>query len=191
MKKLGPRAKLIGLLAVVSIVSACVGAWVASGPNTGSKILRYLLIDRKIADNVRRDTEKVRRDAETGNAEAQFWLGFRYNFPGRGEEKNVAEAVKWYRKSAEQGYASAQIYLGNCYRSGTGVKKDYVEAYAWYELAATSGNKDPGDGRIEYPAPAARKDLEKEMSPEQITAGQKRSGELQAQIAVKLKSGGK
>ena len=71
------------------------------------------------------------------------------------------------------------------------MKKDYVEAYAWYELAATSGNKDPGDGRIEYPAPAARKDLEKEMSPEQITAGQKRSGELQAQIAVKLKSGGK
>jgi len=41
------------------------------------------------------------------------------------------------RERAEQGDAEAQYDLGDMYRSGRGVEQDDVQAYLWYELAAS------------------------------------------------------
>jgi TPR repeat protein len=82
--------------------------------------------------------EYYRHSAESGNAFAQFNLGFCYA-NGLGVSKNEAEAVSWYRKAAAQGYTAAQSNLGFCYGNGTGVAKDQVEAAKWYRKAAEQG----------------------------------------------------
>jgi TPR repeat protein len=79
-----------------------------------------------------------RKNAEQGNAQAQFNLGWAYS-TGKGAPKDDAEAVKWYRKAAEQGLANAQNNLGLAYFTGAGVTKDYAEAVKWYRKAAEQG----------------------------------------------------
>ncbi|MSU22287.1 MAG: sel1 repeat family protein [Opitutus sp.] len=54
---------------------------------------------------------ETRKNAEKGDALAQFNLGWMYA-NGTGVPKDSAEAVKWYRKAAEQGYVGAQNNLG-------------------------------------------------------------------------------
>ena len=76
--------------------------------------------------------------AEKGDANAQYKLGFCYEF-GKGVAKVDAEAVKWYRMAAEQGDIEAQGRLGYCYLSGQGVAKDEAEAVRWWHKAAERG----------------------------------------------------
>ena len=91
--------------------------------------------------------EESRREAEQGDARAQYNLGILYyygqgslkDYVGRGRFQDYREAVKWFRKAAEQGNASAQFYLGASYNLGRGVPKDYAEAVRWYRLAAEQG----------------------------------------------------
>ena len=47
-------------------------------------------------------------------------------------------AAKWYRMAADKGVASAQNNLGVMYAGGQGVLQDYVQAYMWFTLAASS-----------------------------------------------------
>ncbi len=54
--------------------------------------------------------------------------------------------MKWYRRAADDGFAPAQFRLGECYRDGTGVEKDPVEALAWIRLAIS---KDVPDAQVE------------------------------------------
>ncbi len=89
--------------------------------------------------------------------------------------KDYEEAVKWFRKAAEQGHAGAQYHLGICYYKGKGVARDFVEAYAWSNLGS---NTEETSGR-------QRDELERKMSPQQVTAAQKRTKELRAIIEAK------
>lgn len=82
---------------------------------------------------------KAKAAAEQGNAEAQWNLGFCYEW-GKGVEQDSAEAVKWYRKAAEQGNTFAQFRLGDCYYSGKGVEKNHDQALKWYCKSAEHGN---------------------------------------------------
>ena len=43
--------------------------------------------------------------------------------------------MKWYRKAADQGYAPAMTNIGILYYNQEGVKRDLVEAYAWFVRA--------------------------------------------------------
>ena len=160
---------------------------------------------------------KYKPKAEKGDASAQFNLGRCY-FYGQGVAKDEVEAMKWYRKAADQGNARAQSNLGFCYANGTGVAKDEVEAVKWYRKAADQGNARAqytlgicyrdGEGvakdeveayallnisAINYStAVVAREDLEKQMSPDQRAAGQRRRKELQKEIeAAQAKNAGK
>ena len=54
------------------------------------------------------DYDAVKRVAETGNAEAQYKLGYMYH-SGTGVAQNYTEAVKWYRIAAEPKDLSDQI----------------------------------------------------------------------------------
>jgi TPR repeat protein len=61
--------------------------------------------------------------------------------------------------AAAQRYAGAQYNIGVLYDHGKGVPKDTVQAYMWYDLAASNGDEGGKKNR----------DLiAKEMTPEQI-----------------------
>ena len=55
--------------------------------------------------------------------------------------KTDTEAVRWFHKAAEQGEARSQGRLCASYGFGSGVPQDYVQAYAWCNLAAARGEE--------------------------------------------------
>ena len=63
---------------------------------------------------------ELRRQAEQGDAGAQFCLGSMYA-NGMVVLQDDAEAVTWYRLAAEQGNVDAQLNLGSMYANGEGV----------------------------------------------------------------------
>ena len=73
-------------------------------------------------------------------------------------------AVKWYRLAAEQGNADAQYNLGNAYERGQGVIQDFVYAYMWWNIAASSGDKS---------ATKNRDIVAKRMTPADLSTAQK------------------
>ena len=88
------------------------------------------------------DAETVKRylkEAEQGNADAQYRLGVMYG-NGYGVQQNDEESAKWYRKAAEQGHAYAQNDLGFLYQNGFGVERNDAEAFRLYRLAAEQGD---------------------------------------------------
>ena len=78
----------------------------------------------------------------------------------RGEH---ATALKSFTLSAEQGDAYAQYSLGYLYENGRGVIQDNVRAHMWYNIAASSGNKN---------AAKTRDLVTIQMSPSQIEKAQ-------------------
>jgi TPR repeat protein len=78
--------------------------------------------------------ERRRREAESGNVDAQFTLGNLYE-RGQGVPQDYFESALWYRRAAEQGHAGAQLYLGIYLAQGNGVEQNVVEAFKWIELA--------------------------------------------------------
>ena len=81
----------------------------------------------------------LRKDAEQGDASAQFELGLMY-VKGKVVPRDAAQAVAWFRKAAEQGDASAQRSLGVMYEAGDGVRSDAAQAVAWFRQAAEQGD---------------------------------------------------
>jgi TPR repeat protein len=94
-------------------------------------------------------------------------------------KKNPVEAAKWYLKSAQNGHVLAELELANLYLKGEGVKKDPVEAYAYYYSLAAVGLTKYAEEQVKV--------LEDVLSPSQIEAGQKRSQEISALIEANKK----
>jgi hypothetical protein len=114
----------------------------------------------------------TRLAADQGDVRAQYNLGGMYD-NGEGVPQDDAEAVKWYRFAAVQSDTDAQYNLGGMYYNGQGVPKDLVEAYAWWVLAAASGDADAANNRSV---------VARELTPDQLSQGQKRAGELLKKI---------
>jgi TPR repeat protein len=85
------------------------------------------------------EIEALKQEAEQGDAEAQFKLGWRYAI-GDGVSEDTVEGVKWFRKGANQGNVGAQILLGKCYDGGIGIEQDHLLATKWYQKAANQGH---------------------------------------------------
>ena len=66
----------------------------------------------------------LRRAAEDGAVNAQFWLGLMYE-NGSGVKRNRQQSLKWFLKAAKQGNSDAQVSLGQAYEDGDGVPQDY------------------------------------------------------------------
>ena len=94
-------------------------------------------------------------------------------------KKNPVEAAKWYLKSAQNGHVLAELELAILYLKGEGVKKDPVEAYAYYYSLAAVGLTKYAEEQVKV--------LEDVLSPSQIEAGQKRSQEISALIEANKK----
>ena len=76
------------------------------------------------------------------------------------------ELVADYRRAAEEGNLTAQLHLALAYWEGRGAPQDYIEAHAWFNLAAAQG-----DGR----ARESRDKLARQMTRTQIGDAQRRA----------------
>jgi len=83
--------------------------------------------------------EKIKMQAEDGNAQAQFKLGIMY-FYGQETAQNYKEALKWFQKAAEQELPEAQCNTGLMYYEGKGVPQNLTEALKWLNKAAKQNN---------------------------------------------------
>ena len=156
--------------------------------------------------------EILRKDAEQGDAEAQYKLGEMYD-TGEGVIEDDTEAVKWYRKAAEQGHRNAQWQLGYKYEYGSGVVVDNKESIKWFRKAAEQGHEiaqfelsmryTTGKGVVKdsieaykwtllaqtngIDVTAYKGMLEKEMTPEQIAEAQRLAKAFAAEMEKKEK----
>ena len=79
--------------------------------------------------------DECREKVATGDAEAQWQLGQRYE-EGRGVGKSVIRAVIQYKKAAEQKHRKACARLSELYSRGEFVKKDAMLAAKYRALAS-------------------------------------------------------
>ena len=78
-----------------------------------------------------------RKAAEQNNIPGEMHLAALYRDGGNGFARDMEQAAAWYRKAADQGDASAQGTLAVLYSMGQGVPHSDVEAYFWFDLAAS------------------------------------------------------
>ena len=85
------------------------------------------------------------------------------------KKQHYVTAMKLWRPLAEAGNPEAQANIGVLYRDAQGVPSGRaVDAYVWFSLAATGGNKQ---------AAAERDILARTMTAEQVAEGKRRVGE--------------
>ena len=82
---------------------------------------------------------EAEQQANTGDAQAQFYLGLLYR-DGLGVAEDAAKAAYWYEKAASQGNVEAQRELAFMYDLGSGIVQDYAKANYWFEKAADQGD---------------------------------------------------
>ena len=146
----------IGYLALCLLLLSRLGVAVAEDKNIEDmsdfeKCHELGRIDARIAqlEGVPRDYMDLvacyQKVADSGDAEAQHYLGFMYWNGINGVQQSAEEAMKSYRKAAVQGHLEAQYTLGNAYELGqhdfgVGIPRDGVEAVKWYRKAAERGH---------------------------------------------------
>jgi uncharacterized protein len=88
----------------------------------------------RLAALTQRDFNALSSQAESGDREAQFWLGSIYE-RGRLVPKDRELAESWFSKSAEAGYAPSERALGLLYWH-----TDPAKAAMWLQQAARKGD---------------------------------------------------
>lgn len=76
-----------------------------------------------------------RKAAESGNADAQYYVGTLYERGVTGKT-DFSLAVNWYQKAAEQDHRQAAMNLGRLYEQGLGVPQSHQEAFLWVTKAS-------------------------------------------------------
>ncbi|MBQ7917102.1 MAG: SEL1-like repeat protein [Firmicutes bacterium] len=86
--------------------------------------------------------EEIRRQAQAGDANAQYLLAIKY-YKGSGEERDPRQGFLWMKVSAEGGCLRAQKALGLLYTSAQHApfpSEEPTEAVRMYRLAAEQGD---------------------------------------------------
>ena len=90
--------------------------------------------------------EKLNLAAINGDADAQWELGFLYEFGVADKsrkviaEKNTATALVWYDASAKQGVSNAQHALSRLLSTGDASWRDFPKAIYWAKKAIAQGD---------------------------------------------------
>jgi TPR repeat protein len=135
--------------------------------------------------------------AENGDVFSQMMLAIIYRKGIGGVQKDSTTAAYWYLRAAKQGDDGSQFSVGEMYEKGEGVMQDFVEAYKWYNIAAVAPDIDWNAATnffktngidietlnkfkaswipVAEEAKAARDQLARQMTTEQIAEGQRRS----------------
>jgi uncharacterized protein len=99
--------------------------------------LGAVLLDRGLA---RDGLRHIQRAADAGSSEGAHRLALVYAQGLAGTPRDEARALQLFQKAATAGHTRAQINLGILYMRGLGVPRDLVNARAWLEKAAASGD---------------------------------------------------
>ncbi|MDR0611191.1 MAG: sel1 repeat family protein [Planctomycetaceae bacterium] len=98
--------------------------------------------DKRLGEIIRDENaiRKIRERADSGDADAQFALGWYYFLYEKNSEENNEIALTWLRKAAEQNNPQALYKLAQCYEGRTRIEmKNKTEAAHWYLKAAEQG----------------------------------------------------
>ena len=115
----------------------------------------FFLSCKSAPEKINADLASLRAHAERGDEKAQWELGSTYMKLG-----NWSEANQWLLKAAERGVIEAQYQLAQNYEKGQGIRKDFVEAYAWFFVAAERGHLQALNGRERLSRLLSHADLE-------------------------------
>jgi hypothetical protein len=135
--------------------------------------------------------------AEKGDPLSQVLLAGIYSEGVGAVQKDSAKAAYWYLRAANQGDDGSQFSVGEMYEKGEGVMQDFIEAYKWFNIAAVAPDIDWNMATnffksnsidiqtlnkfkaswvpVAEKAKAARDQLARQMTPDQIAEGQRRS----------------
>ena len=88
------------------------------------------------------DFAKLRHEAEKGNPEALFQLGVMHYDPpeSSGVSQSYRRAFVLFYEAALRGHGTAQHNVGAMYWNGDHVAQNPVEGYAWFKIAALTGD---------------------------------------------------
>lgn len=84
------------------------------------------------------DMATLTRQAQSGDAEAQYMLGAIYDY-GYRVSQDSQKAIEWFTKAAHQGHAKAQYNLGWMYENGDGVRRNKSTAKRYFDQACDQG----------------------------------------------------
>ena len=132
---------------------------------------------------VPRDYDKARKyhlqAAAAGDPRSMFDIGSMYEF-GLGVTSDLKQAAVWYGHAGDYGFAEGQYNLATMLESGEAGRKDEVEAYKYYLLAAAGGfTGAPYDNqrlRINRDAPTPGELLGRRLTPAQVHDARTRAG---------------
>ncbi|OIP24251.1 hypothetical protein AUK22_08970 [bacterium CG2_30_54_10] len=127
----------------------------------------------------------LQASARKGYPPATTQIG-RMHRDGLGVAADPFKAVKWFRVGAEAGFRPAQIELALMYFEGKGSHQDLVEAFVMLESASPTIRLAP-EGEFAK-ARKALSELEKRLSPEQMSLARERVAEAKGQsLAAMMK----
>lgn len=95
-----------------------------------SKDLNKKAVEFLVQKNYEQAIPLLQKSAELGNAEAQYNLGYCYEF-GFGVNKDEKTATSWYQKSADQNYNDGLYAMMMAYSDGKGVQPNYDKAFEY------------------------------------------------------------
>ena len=111
--------------------------------------------------------ERVRAEAEAGNADALAALGNAYYLGDYncGVTRDFKTALECFLRAAEAGNKDVLITIGTIYEKGSAGEKNANKAYEYYKKAAEAGNAD-ANARLDAPmfAELRKKDNETKLS---------------------------
>jgi len=124
--------------------------------------LGAVLLDRGLA---RDGLRHIQRAADAGSSEGAHRLALVYAQGLAGTPRNEARALDLFQKAASAGHTRAQINLGILYMRGLGLPRDLVNARAWLEKAAASG-----DPQALYTLGRAMDESSEQIAPDPVRA---------------------
>lgn len=134
----------------------------AAGNADAEAWLGAVLLDRGLT---RDGLRHIQRAADAGSSEGAHRLALVYAQGLAGTPRNEARALELFQKAAAAGHTRAQINLGILYMRGLGVPRDLVNARAWLEKAAASG-----DPQALYTLGRAMDESSEQIAPDPVRA---------------------
>jgi hypothetical protein len=124
--------------------------------------------DREMAD-------RYSQAAQSGESEAQFYLGALYS-SGVGRARSDDEAARWFSRAADQGHSHAMLVLSGLYAVGRGTPRNDLAAYKWAYIVSVGT-------RVEEFRNGSRQlmgVLETRMTPDEVSQAKAEAGRWRA-----------
>lgn len=136
---------LLVLLAFSQIANAADVAKLTKLANKGSPAAMILLGDIYAAgvETPKSNAQSLKwykKAADTGSVFGMTNLARIYFFGLLNVPRDHTLSAYWFKKAAEKGYGRAQRHLAMMYFTAQGLPQDNLQAYAWWGLAAASGD---------------------------------------------------